>query len=85
MIKAIDRVESAGEWTSDERNQLNSLKADIQDKMNELNGDDGFDEILDEDLIDFSDYSQQMMEQANRNITISLTTAILIVIILLLL
>jgi hypothetical protein len=41
--------------------------------------------LADEDLDDFTDYSQQDMEQASRNITISLTTALLIIIILLLL
>jgi len=85
MIEAVDRIEKAGEWNQDEKDQLYSLKGSIQDRMNELNGEDGYDEVVDEDLLDFSDYSQQMMEQANRNITLSLTTALLIVIILLLL
>ncbi|MCC5914201.1 MAG: hypothetical protein JJU46_07470 [Balneolaceae bacterium] len=85
MIEAVDRIEKAAEWDQDEKDQLYSLKGSIQDRMNELNGEDGYDEVVDEDLLDFSDYSQQMMEQANRNITLSLTTALLIVIILLLL
>lgn len=85
MMKALDRIEARAQLSEDELAQLNSLKDDIQDRSNELNGLDGFDDVADADLDDFSEYSQQMMEQASRNITISLTTALLIVIILLLL
>jgi ABC-type antimicrobial peptide transport system permease subunit len=85
MLSAAERIESEANLSDEERSQLLVLQNNIEQKKNELNGLDGFDEIADEDLDDFSDYSQQDMEQANRNITISLTTALLIVIILLLL
>lgn len=85
MLEAIDRVESSSALSEDDVAQIQVLKENIQEKRNELNGEDGFDEITDEELDDFSDYAQQDMEQANRTITISLTTALLIVIILLLL
>jgi hypothetical protein len=85
MLKAIDRIERAASLNEDEAEQLAHLKGDISDKQNVLNGLDGFDEIVDEDLDDFSDYAQQSMEQANRTVTISLTSALLIVLILLLL
>lgn len=85
MITAIDRIESYATLTEDESAQLNSFKSDITEKQNELNGLDGFEEIADEDLNDFSEYSQDFMEQANRTITIGATTLLLIVILLLIL
>jgi len=85
MLDAIDRIEQIASLDEEESAQLASLKNDVEDKKSELNGLDGFDEIVDEDLDDFSDYSQQMMEQANRTVTLSLTTALLIALILILL
>jgi len=85
MIKAIERIESQANLSKDENNQLSTYKAGLVDKKNELNGLDGFEEVLDEDLDDFSDYSQQYFEQANRTITIGVGTAILIAILLLVL
>lgn len=85
MLDVIERIESKAHLSEDESNQLNSYKASLMDKKNELNGLDGFEEVLDEDLDDFSDYSQQFFEQANRTITIGVGTAILIAILLLVL
>lgn len=85
MINVIDRIESKANLSEDESNQLSSYKAGLLEKQNELNGLDGFDEILDEDLDDFSEYSQQFFEQANRTITIGVGTAILIAVLLLVL
>jgi hypothetical protein len=84
MITALDRIESRANLTEDELDRLQSYKLGITEKQNELNGLDGFDEIVDEDLDDFSNFSQDFMEQANRTITIGVTTALLILIILLL-
>lgn len=85
IITAIDRIESRASLTEDEIASLNSFKLGITEKQSELNGLDGFDEIMDEDLDDFSNFSQDFIEQANRTITIGVTTALLILIILLLL
>lgn len=85
MLTVIDKIESRASLTEDESADLNSYKLDLTEKLNELNGLDGFDEIVDEDLDDFSDYAQDAMEQANRTVTIGVTTALLILIILLLL
>lgn len=85
MITAIDRIESRASLTEDEIASLNSYKLGITEKQNELNGLDGFDEIMDEDLDEFSNFSQDFIEQANRTITIGVTTALLVLIILLLL
>ena len=84
MLTAIEKIEEQSRLTDSEQEQLSTLKQNITEKSNQLNGLDGFDEIADEDLDDFSDYSQQDMEQANRTITISLTTVLLVIIILLL-
>ena len=85
IISAIDLIESRTNLSDDETAQLHSYKLGITEKQNELNGLDGFDEIVDEDLDDFSNFSQDFMEQANRTITIGATTLLLIIIILLLL
>ena len=85
MMKVVDKIETKAQLSGDELAQIQLLKDEIQERSSELNGLDGYDEVADADLDDFSDYSQQMMEQASRNITLSLTTALLIVIILLLL
>lgn len=84
MITVIDRIDSRANLTETESTMLESYKGDITEKLNELNGEEGFDGVMDEDLDDFSDYSQQYFEQANRTITIGVTTVLLIVIILLL-
>lgn len=84
MIHAIDRIESRANLSEEESEMLSSYKNDISEKQNELNGLDGFDEIQDEDLDDFSNFSQDFMEQADRTVTIGVTTALLILIILLL-
>lgn len=85
MITVIERIEAKATLSEDENNQLSSYKSSLLEKQNELNGLDGFDEILDEDLDDFSEYSQQFFEQANRTITIGVGTAILVAILLLVL
>lgn len=84
MNKALDRIESMATLTEEEIAGLNSYRAGLTEKMNELNGLDGFDEIADEDLDDFSNFSQDFIEQADRTVTIGVTTALLILIVLLL-
>lgn len=85
LIVAIDRIESRASLTEDESAMLASYKLGLTEKVNELNGLGGFDEVMDEDLDDFSNFSQDFIEQANRTITIGVTTALLILIILLIL
>ncbi|MDZ7715316.1 MAG: hypothetical protein U5J95_03805 [Balneolaceae bacterium] len=85
MITAIDRIESRANLSEKEMAQLQSYKLGIEEKKNELNGLDGFNEVQDEDLDDFSNFSQDFMEQAANTVTIGLTTVLLVVIILLLL
>ncbi|MCH8558551.1 MAG: hypothetical protein LAT84_12045 [Balneolia bacterium] len=85
MLETASLIEKRVTLNEDEAAQIALLKSEINDRANQLNGLDGYERISDEDLDEFSDYSQQAMEQANRTLTISLTTALLIVIILLLL
>ncbi|HAC16533.1 MAG TPA: hypothetical protein DCE78_11405 [Bacteroidetes bacterium] len=85
MISAIDRIETMASLTEEDSNMLNSYKDGLTEKLSELNGLDGFNEISDEDLDDFSSFSQDYLEQADRTVTIGITTVLLILIILLLL
>ncbi len=85
MIDAIVYVETRVHLSNEEMIQLGLFKNDIVEKRNELNGLDGFDEIQDQDLDEFSEYVQQAFELANRTVTISVGTAVVILLILLLL
>lgn len=85
MFTAIDKIESNATLSDKELAQLQAFKENIVEKSNQLNGRKDYDRISGVDLDEFSDYVQQDMEQADRILTISLTTALLIVIILLLL
>jgi hypothetical protein len=84
MIES-DKYPEACSLSEEELAQLHSYKSKIVEKSNQLNGRKNYDRIAGEDLDEFADYVQQDMEQADRVLTISLTTALLIVIILLLL
>lgn len=85
MITVIERIESKANLSEDEIAQLKAYKSEIQEKKAELNGKNDFDKVQDKALNDFSDYSQQYFEQADRTITIGVTAALLIVLILILL
>lgn len=85
LVSAIDQVEQNKMVPETDKEALAGFKNDLIEKKNELNGQDGFAKVPDNRLNDFAQYVQQDMEQADRVVTISLTTALLIVIILLLL
>lgn len=85
MIKTIGHVASLTDFSEEKSSQLNSYKTGIADMQNELNGINGFTAVPDANLDNFSNYSQQFIEQADRTLTIGVTTALLILIILLLL
>jgi hypothetical protein len=85
MIDTIDRIEAKANLNEGENEQLSAFRNDIVEKQNELNGLDGFELVEDIDLDDFSSYTQDFLEQANRTVTIGVTTLLLILIILLLL
>ncbi len=85
LITAVERVESMNGISSEDKTGLAEFKSSLQEKHNELNGYGDFTRVKNSQLNNFANFIQQDFEQADRVITISLTTALLIIIILLLL
>ncbi len=83
LTEALNRVEKTNLTDSDAK-AVKALKNRVAEKTKELNGLEGYDKVANAQLDNFADYVQQDMEQANRYITISVTTVLLIIIILLL-
>ena len=84
MSKALDKVQSMPLISKEDREGLDNFKASLQEKQDELAGTNGYEPVPNTQLNAFSDYVVQDMEQAERQITISLVSALLIVIILIL-
>lgn len=84
MSTALDRVESSGLISQDDRAGIIQFKTTLQEKQDELMGNDGFERVYDGQLNAFSNYVVQDMEQATQNVTISLVSALLIILILVL-
>lgn len=85
MDRAADVVARMPQMDDDDLAAIAVFKADISDKLDQLNGDNGYDRVADSDLDDYADYVQQDLEQAQRIvISLSLTALILILIIVLL-
>lgn len=84
MISALETTLAMGGISQKDKNAINTLKADIRDKKNELNGKNGYDRVADNKLNNFANFIQQDLEQAD-TVTISLSVTLLIVIIVLLL
>ncbi|MEX2399183.1 MAG: hypothetical protein WD423_00325 [Rhodothermales bacterium] len=84
MSEALDRIDRAGLVSADNRAGVDRLATSVQDKRDELAGRNGYNGVPDAQLNAFADYVVQDMEQADRTITISLVTALLLVIILIL-
>lgn len=84
MSQALERVESSGLISQDDRAGIDRFKTTLQEKQDELMGSNGYERVPDAQLNAFSNYVVQDMEQADRTITISLVSALLIIIILIL-
>lgn len=84
LITTFNRVQSMDRVPEADKEALADFKNSIQEKKNELNGTNGYEKVPDSELNDFAQFVQQDFEQADRFITISVTTALLIVLILLL-
>ena len=84
MSKALDTVRSSALVSTTDRAGIDRVTAALQEKQDELAGTNGFTRVPDAQLNAFSDYVVQDMEQADKNITISLVAALLIVIIIIL-
>ena len=85
MSTALDKVESSGLISQDDRPGINRFKTALQEKHDELAGINGYERVADVQLNAFSNYVVQDMEQAAQSVTISLVAVLLIVIILILL
>lgn len=84
MAKAMKMVRNSPLVSKTDRAGLDRCRAAIQEKQDELAGINGYARVSDDRLNAFSDYVVQDMEQADRTITISVVTALLIVIIIIL-
>jgi hypothetical protein len=84
MTRAIETVKSGPMSSEQDDASLDRIQAIVQEKSDELVGANGFDRVPDDQLNAFSTYVVQDMEQASKNITISVVTALLIIIILIL-
>lgn len=84
MITALDRAEQMGDLSSNDEAGINALRTRLQEKLDELHGHAGFDAVPAGQLDSFADYVQQDFEQAN-TVTLSITTALLILILIVLL
>jgi hypothetical protein len=85
MSKALDRVQDSWLISKDDQAGIESLKATLKEKQDELAGINGYERVSDQQLNSFSDYVVQDTEQADQMITISLVTLILIIILIVLL
>lgn len=85
MITALERVESKRSVTETDKKALADFKENLQDRKDELNGLNGYAIVPNNQLNNYANFIQQDIEQADRVVTLSLTTALLIIIILLLL
>ena len=85
MSKALDRVESSGLISKNDRAGIDRFKTTLQEKQDELMGSNGYVRVSDAQLDAFSDYTVQDMEQAVETVSISLVAALLIIVIVILL
>ncbi|MEX0685768.1 MAG: hypothetical protein WD267_11545 [Balneolales bacterium] len=81
---SLNTVKKNMTLTDQDQEFIDRFIHDLQEKKDELNGLNGFSKVQDVHLNDFTDYMQQDIEQANRTITISVTTALLLALILVL-
>jgi len=85
LDNVMQEVENMPGVSKDNLAAVQAYRNKVQNKINELNGKDGYERVPDNQLNAFSNYVMQDLEQADRVLTISLTTALLVVLILLLL
>ena len=83
MVTAIDRVAARKSVSTTDKQGLAQFKKKLMERKDELNGTNGFTRVSNKQLNQYAQFIQQDIEQADA-VTISLTTALLIIIILLL-
>jgi hypothetical protein len=84
VSKALDMVENSGLVTDKDQSGINRFKASLQEKQNELIGENGLERVADSQLNSFADYIVQDMQQADQYLNISLVALLLIIVILIL-
>ena len=85
MIDALDRAEAIANLSPNDQDGIDALRTRLQEKLDELHGQNGYEAVPASQLNSFADYVQQDFEQADRTLTISLTTALLVLILIVLL
>ncbi|MEX0608926.1 MAG: hypothetical protein WD016_04815 [Balneolaceae bacterium] len=85
LITTFEKVEKMKGFSEEEIAQIGVLKSVITDRKDELNGDNGFAKVENNQLNNYANFVQQNMEQAQNYITISAGLAVVIVLLLLLL
>ncbi len=84
MVKALNRAEEMGALSPQDQSAIDALRTQLREKIDELNGLNGYEAVPDRQLDSFADYVQQDFEQADRVVTISLTSALLIILLIIL-
>jgi hypothetical protein len=84
MTEALARAEKSSLTSAQDDVGLAHLRSMLQEKSDELAGSNGFERVPDLQLNAFATFVVQDMEQADRTVTMSLVTALLIVIIIIL-
>lgn len=84
MSKVLNVVQSSPFISNEDGEVIGRIKASLQEKQDELTGNNGFTRVSDSQLNNFSNYVVQSMEQAE-TITISLVALLLIIILVVLL
>ncbi len=84
MAKALTMVQNSPLISIDDRAGLERFKASLQEKQDELAGNNGYVRVSDGQLNAFSNYVVQDMEQADQTVTISVVTLLLIIILIVL-
>ena len=84
MTNALDQVQGSPLVSKDDKVGIDQIKAVVKEKQDELAGANGFAGVTDAQLNAFADYVVQDMEQADRNISISVVTLLLIIILVIL-
>lgn len=84
MITAFERAGDMRVASEKDKEAIKSLKANIQEKKNELNGEEGYRKVADNKLNNFANYVQQDLEQAD-TVVISISATVLAIILVLLL
>lgn len=80
MSNALDKVLSSGLFSADDLVGIESFKATLQEKQNELEGINGYQYVQDAQLNAFADYVVQDMEQASALLTILIVVLIVLLV-----